>query len=578
MYKGKYDPVPLPTIGHLHILKTGYVIWNLDSKWNKLKGYADEKRYSIGKLVEGSSTHMYPNECYFERVVPLLAAHGAVDEPDKAPILTNSSDDDSPTELPGSFSYELCFGVYTALKQAVDKIGCLDALKTAFPECWEKIFAVAVHAADAQNSTAQDFPGWCYLNYCGLPRPLSDSELSALFREIADGEGIRDFLALFRESYRRRMPGAAQHAVAFDSTNQNTSSEGIVMAEYGHAKKDEQLPVVNTALFVDEETGIPLYYEHFYGSLLDGSQTPFTLENAQDLGFKKLFIMMDRAYCNKDCLRAYRDLEFAVMCPDSFSLVKELINAHAATIRNVSKYYIMEEDVYGLHIPGTVYDGVAYDAYLYYDAARAEEERKSIHGRLRYFMSRALKRKRYSKRLAETFAPWLTITKIETKDQNGIDFTVEVNHAKVQECLNNAGLFVVLSNTGRPANQIITIARGRDRGEKSFKRLKDHFDLNKTYCHTQATYEGKMFTAFIALVAVESYRWFIAEILRAKSSETTATTFAELRKYQIRQRGNGAWSPVYALTAKMKKIYVALSLTKSDVEDAARAVKTRSRT
>ena len=33
MYFGKSDPIPLPTVGHLHILKNGYVYWERTSSW-----------------------------------------------------------------------------------------------------------------------------------------------------------------------------------------------------------------------------------------------------------------------------------------------------------------------------------------------------------------------------------------------------------------------------------------------------------------------------------------------------------------------------------------------------------------
>ncbi len=71
----------------------------------------------------------------------------------------------------------------------------------------------------------------------------------------------------------------------------------------------ENLPDINTAMFADETTGIPLYYEHFYGSILDKTETPFTMEKVKDHGFKKLFLMMDRGYFSQKSLEAVEVLE-----------------------------------------------------------------------------------------------------------------------------------------------------------------------------------------------------------------------------------------------------------------------------
>ena len=79
-------------------------------------------------------------------------------------------------------------------------------------------------------------------------------------------------------------------AYALDSTNHNTSCKNNDMAEFGAAKKKEGLPDINFAAFVDEKTGIPVYYELFFGSLLDKSQTPFTIKNAERLGFRKVIL------------------------------------------------------------------------------------------------------------------------------------------------------------------------------------------------------------------------------------------------------------------------------------------------
>ena len=40
---------------------------------------------------------------------------------------------------------------------------------------------------------------------------------------------------------------------------------GMAFDEYGHHEKKMELSDISTALFVDETTGIPLYYEHFDG-------------------------------------------------------------------------------------------------------------------------------------------------------------------------------------------------------------------------------------------------------------------------------------------------------------------------
>ena len=48
MYAGKNDPVPMPTTGHLHTLKTGYVYWEDGGKWDNEKCQTIDVR---GKMI-----------------------------------------------------------------------------------------------------------------------------------------------------------------------------------------------------------------------------------------------------------------------------------------------------------------------------------------------------------------------------------------------------------------------------------------------------------------------------------------------------------------------------------------------
>ena len=58
------------------------------------------------------------------------------------------------------------------------------------------------------------------------------------------------------------------------------------------------------------------------------------------------------------------------------------------------------------------------------------------------------------------------------------------------------------------AGGMISIAGKQDYAEKNFKDLKSHFDLSQTYTHTDETYSGKMYTAFVALALLQSFHWY----------------------------------------------------------------------
>lgn len=119
------------------------------------------------------------------------------------------------------------------------------------------------------------------------------------------------------------------------------------------------------------------------------------------------------------------------------------------------------------------------------------------------------------------------------------------------------------------------IVKHRDQCEKLFERLKCHFGLTKAYTHGTETYRGKMFVAFVALIMIIAYRWYIRADLNRTSSETTATSIGNLSKYQIHLKNDGSWMPMYAMTKTQRELFSELGLSQQEVENNARSVKLR---
>jgi len=564
MYANMTEPVLLPKPDaskhqQMKILKTGYVLWITESHWDNRRHMTLDNRKSIGKLVTSNVTDprmIYPNAEYFR-------IFGTVD--DAGDLATEKTVRAS--LLPGRCDTTLSYGAFAVLEASARITGCFDALNRAYPMLCLKILAVAYHSIIARDSTAQDFPFWAFHAYCGVARIPDNTEIGQLYVEIAKDSGkIGLFQKEFFKGYSKRLGLANEMIVALDSTNQNTYSRNIGLAGYGHAKVKEGLPCVNTALFADEHTGIPLFYEHFCGSLLDKTQTPYTLAKAKTLGFRKLFLMMDRGYCSPKCLESFAEMEFGVMVPETYSFVDELLQTHASKIVNHEEYYIAAEQIYGTHLPGQQVMGGTYDLYLYFDDNRAQEERNAIHSKVNYLVSEASRRKRYSKKFAEQYSPWLTI--IREKDKTtGKNFSIRRNQQKIQEELDKAGLFAILSNAGRSASEMIGIARMRDKDEKAFRTLKSHFDLTKTYVHSDEAYEGKMFVAFVALIIIESFRWLVRTELARSTSTTLATLLGEMSKYKIMLDEGKKWMPKYALTRRQKDILACVQKNEEQLEE-----------
>ena len=566
MYAGKNTPIELPKKGHLHILTNGYVYWENDGKWDKDAKRMRDSRVSIGKIADRERGLFYPNKKYWELFPDEMHnSNGARRIPEKT----------APLGEPGKFSSRLNYGAYLALRLAAEKIGLFKTLKETFPDRWEKLFALVVHFICDECSTAQAFPFWQFDNYCGLQNKLTDDEISRLYREIGtDQNGIDSFMEFFHKEYEKSVYGdesasSGQErgltAYALDSTNHNTSCKDNDLAEFGAAKKKEGLPDINFAAFVDEKTGVPVYYELFFGSLLDKSQTPFTLKNAERLGFQKLFLVMDRGYYRKEVFEACGNMSFACMCPENMPEFDDVWSGHHTEIKDQHKYYVPAEKVYGIKVDDVkVYDRT-YKAFLYYDSERAEDERDTIHLKLGMLKEQAAARKNYTAKMSQTFAPWLIIEKLDEPDpQTGKKFRITENNERIQEELDKAGFFLVVSDCDCSTEEMIIRARKRDVDEKTFRRAKSHFDFTKTGTHSRKTYQGKMFACYLALIVSSAFCWLIRNTGSGICCQSDSSPLRILKQYQIEQQKDGSWLPVYRLTKDIREIFLELGIENPD--------------
>ena len=560
MYSGIIDPVAIPArtkLGYPVCLKTGYVYWVTDSHWDAKKKKTVDKRIAIGKKA-GEEGKMYPNK-QFELLF------GPLD-----PVVAEIRQNLGTLRVPGMFDNNMAFGSYAAMMAAFQTIGAHDALKRAYPLLWHKIFAQALHAVVAEDSTAQLYPGWSFDNYSGMSKSMSDTEISRLYADIGDDDDSRYvFLRLFRENFHTLFPETTERIVAFDSTNQVTESRNQPCAKYGKSKTGEPLPIINTAMYVDQITGIPIWYEHFEGNVLDKSQTPYSVEKAASLGYKKLFLMMDRGYFSQDAVNALQEqkLGFGMMMPEIASITSETIAAHRDVIRNKSNYLIPEHQIFGCQTTVSVGEHTL-SAYVFYDDNTAKEERDAVNSQLAYFSEEAKKKKRYTDKMAKYFEQrGLKITKTADKAKRGErNFSIEIDAQRIQKIYEEAGFFMMLSNRDLPPVSMIGIGRGRDQAEKAFRRFKTHFNLSRSYSHNQATYTGKMFVAFLSLLMLSAFAWFCRPILQGKTSATTPSLIAELRRYKMVKKPDGSWMPAYALNRQQKDIFDLLKVSQGDLE------------
>lgn len=560
MYNKKTTPVPVPNpdYGTIFIDKRGYVLYITDSHWDPDLHRMVDARTSIGKVLPDDKSLMYPGPKFFLFQDEL--------------IITSSAK--SPTEARNfnRIGNRISYGDFALLRQAADKIGCLDALKSAFPGTYREIEAIALFGVESCDLTAEKYEYWADDHYLGLDKNMSDTTIGRIYDELADDRsGMIKFQMLFKDAFRERVPEGRARVVAFDSTNQNTASKSSELAAYGHPKKNKKLPIINTSVFVDEKSGIPIYMENYIGSITDKTQTPVTMGRAHSLGYEHLLFMMDRGYWSSKALKAIEaeDYEFGIMVPDNISIDSIMYEAYGSVLKNKQEYWIDREKIYGLKVRRKV-DGLSqdkeYSVYLYYDDVRASQERQSINKKIAFFEGEIKSRIKFSEKLKKTYEDWFDISRTKEKDpETGKYFTWKRKNDVIQNEIDQAGFFCIVSDADLTAEEMIIIARHRDTAEKIFSRLKSGLGTETSHVQDKH-YEPKMFVSFIAEIIEKAFCYYAQDYLHKSSSGNSADLpILEMKGYKIEYGSTNEWYPVGAATKVQKQILKTVGLTEQDL-------------
>lgn len=532
-------PIRIPDDRRFKSFANGYVYYKGNTTWNREKQHSADDRVCVGKQSKDRPGYFLPNANY-SRLFP------------DAPVLVE----------PDEIDDYLHFGSYLALRESASKCGALKALKEAFPDTWEQILAYSVFMIENETNRSQKYEKWGFSNYSGLDHVMKSEEASRLFSSISFHDSDL-FLKKYFGYYSDSGISTRDLVIAFDSTNISTFSDHIETAEFGHAKKKEKLPIVSTAMGVDEETGIPIYYEDFVGSLLDKTQIEATEKKIKEIGFDRLFLVFDRGYYKSAELKKLsKSNSFAIMVPDNVTTSFAYIKDNGFGIRDNELYFISGENAYGIQLESDSFLDMHTYTYIFYDGQTAGKSKDTIHSKI-LNAKRTLSHEKYSKEIADDYSKFFRITK--GPDGKNV---IEEKREAIQEEIDYCGFFMALSNQKLTPEEMLRRLRKRDRAEKTFAQMKTGLDGEKSYCHGTNTYMGKNFVLFFSLVTKLAFRFFERSYFDGegfRSNDTTSTVLGHVSKMTAYKTKDG-WQRKYALTSKMKTIFKNLDYDEKKID------------
>lgn len=511
-----------------------YVYEILSRKTKKSK----EKVVCVGIAI--TETTMNPNEKYYE-------IHKEIKNLE-------------PLKEPPVFDDTIYIGASLLCKKICKKEGLINILEECFPGKSDLIITLAEYYSIRRDSTSQLFKYYLSNHFTNLNYIPSDTELSKLFNEQIDNVGIKNFLEKWLK-YRLSCKGKCKNIdIDFDSTNRNISSSNIVAAEYGKAKVDEGLKQINTAYFLDRDTGLPIYFDIYYGSIVDMNHCQIALEKVRSIDPEiNGTIVLDRGYFSSKNIEYMlkNNINFVFMaknCKKFNDLIVE--NEVSKITQPENRIY---KTTYGFKTKGKPFEDSSKELnlYLYYNEKDVAIKSSNLQDQIERACSFLVGKKDEKGHIENTYGKQI----IFTFDPNTKVITSAIpNYEYLKEYKKTIGYFLIVSNKDESLESILKTYRFRDCVEKEMMHTKSSCDLNKTFASSDQAFEAKILLGFISSIVRSALIVKLKPYFLQYSSETSQTVLLELDKIKAERFGD-SYKLKYALTAKQKQILALFDMT-----------------
>ena len=532
---------------------TVYIDYEYGRVYLPEKKYTIPKRTTIGKQMKDDPEMMIPNENYVKHF----------------------SDRELPEEKNHSKrSYCLKAGAYVVIKKIMEEYKLPELLGRHFSRKDLGLFLdLAAYSIVCENNAGQYYPDYAYNHplFTDGMRIYSDSKVSDFLNSITENQSV-GFLNDWNETRDHR----EKIYISYDSTNKKCQAGDIEMVEFGHARKDLRLPIINYSIAYDIKNKEPLFYEDYPGSIVDVSQLQFMLEKAKGYGYRKVGFILDRGYFSKENIQ-YMDrcgYDFVIMVKGMASLVNTLVLNAKGTFEESWKCCVKEYNVYGTTVKERLFASDENDRYfhIFFSDGKRAVERTALKTKLEQLAKTLEKNKGRQVEFGEGYKHYFELF----YDKEGVFLCAREREEAIERELKLCGYFAIVTSRKMTAKEAISLYKSRDASEKLFRGDKSYLGNKSLRVYSDESASAKIFIEFIALIIrnklYTQLKEEVEETEKKANYMTVPDAIKELEKIEMIRLSDGKYRLSHAVTATQKAILKAFKLDAAYVKYAANEI------
>jgi len=523
--------VPLPTSGII-IRRNGkyqYVFKVLRTFRND-KGQPTNTRVSIGRL-DADGTKLIPNNNYFEYYEP-------------GESLSYASDYESVISLGAAF----------VVDHILTKLGVTRFLDEALGRRRTQSVITAATYMVCEGNVFDHITDWCENSLIGRST-LTPQIASSLFASITRDERM----AFFKKWIRKH--GLSGY-FSYDVTSFSSYAEGIRDLEWGYNRDGDRLPQLNLGCYLAQESCLPMFYVTYPGSIVDKSYLPYMMIYNDELGIgNSIIFVMDRGFCSTDNINYMHEagLLYVMGADTRTKATRAAIDEVISSGNQLSLRYQVSDGVFA-HSAHSRFFGEQTTLHIYHSPSLGDHQRSDLMRVIVNMEHELAQLRSLSEKERAHYSRYFDIA----KSSKGL--TYSRNYDRIDVATRYCGTFCILSNTDITIAEILRIFRRKDTIEKGFDDIKNHIEMKRLRAHSDATIEGKLFCAFIALIAATVMTNKLRDYNETSSRRTMSKRklITELEKIRVCETA-GAKRLLHPLTKTQRELLELFDASLDDI-------------
>jgi len=532
---------------------TTYIYYQIDRVYDPEKKYSIPKSTPIGKCCEDDQTMMIPNEKY----------------------LIYYPEAKLPEEKKSSHrSACLRVGAHMVLKRIIAEYHLDVLLGDLIGKDSGLFLDLAVYSIITENNAGQYYPDYAYNHplFTSKMRMYSDSKVSDFIASIKKDQSVE-----FLNKWNANRDHREKIYISYDSTNKNCQAGDVEFVEFGHAKDDQNKPILNYSIAYDKNNREPLFYEMYPGSIIDVSQLQYMLEKTEGYGYRHVGFILDRGYFSKENIR-YMDkcgYDFVIMMKGMKKYAHNLVMENKGTFEESRRHSIRDYKVSGTTVKDKLFSSDEKDRYfhIYFNESKRTGEREQLEEKIDTMASYLKSQEgkigyECPSALCNYFEPFYhgegdeKVFMFARERQDVIDKEIKL-----------CGYFIIITSEKMSAEEALELYKSRDSSEKLFKGDKSYLGNKSFRVHGSESVNSKIFIEFVALIIRNKFYTYLKEQMKKnKKSEnymTVPAALRELEKIEMIRQSDGNYRLDHAVTATQKEILKAFDLTERNIREQA---------